>query len=146
VKIRTPGRLYAGVVRGGKLRLENDSRRRLDADLSKREGKRVYIEVHSEAQLRSLRQNAYWWVCVLPAVGKCWQSVTSDELPLDVHTIHEALVPLLLGKVDTPHGKRRRSTSGLTVEEFGRLIDQTAEYLLTRYQCVLPSPDRWEES
>lgn len=143
MKIRKPGRLYAGTVRSGKLRMDEDSRKRLDADLSKREGKRVFFEVHSEAQLRSLQQNAYWFSVVLPLVGQCWQSVTSAELPLDVWTIHEALVPLLLGKVDTPHGKRRRSTSGLTVEEFGRLIDMTAEYLWDRYQSRVPEPG-WE--
>jgi hypothetical protein len=145
VKARQPGRLYAGTVRSGKLRMDEDSRKRLDAEMLKREGKRVYFELHSEAQLRSLQQNSYWFGCVLPAVGQCWQSVTSAELPLDVWTIHEALGPLLLGKVDTPHGKRRRSTSGLTVEEFGKLIDQTAEYLWDRYQCRVPLPGQWTE-
>lgn len=144
MRIRQPGRLYAGTVRSGKLRLDEDSRKRLDSELAKREGRRVFVEIHSEAQLRSLRQNAYWFGCVLPAVGECWRAATSADLPLDVWTIHEALVPVILGKVDTPHGTRRRSTSGLTVEEFGRLIDQTAEYLWTRYQSRVPTPGEWD--
>lgn len=136
-------RVYRGYVVDGLLKLYADSKARFDHDLTKRDGS-IYLALWDEKRVRSTQANRFWWGCVLPTVAQCWQAATCAELPLDPETVHEALVGALLGYVETPMGRVRRRTSTLTVEDFGALIEKTAEYLREKHRVALPSPDEWE--
>jgi hypothetical protein len=134
---------YAGEVRGGKWRLTGDARKRLNADLAKRKDGPVWMELHTAAQLRTLRQNAWWWGCVVREVARCWQQASGAELPHSPKTVHGALMRATFGTVSTPLGEERRSSTDLTTKEFTHLIDETRAYLLERFGVVVPNPDEW---
>lgn len=117
--------------------------------LQRKAGKRVWVELLSEAQVRSSQQNRYWWAVVVATVSDLWEreglrmrTGEGVQIPLPKEVIHDALVTAFGGGVvETPLGKaRRKSTPQMTVDEFSALIDATKEYVLHKYGVVIPEP------
>lgn len=115
--------------------------------LAERKGQRLEVELRDEAAIRSNRQNRYWWAVCVKTVQECWQLERGDRLPLPKEHVHDALVMAFGGGlVETPLGRTRKSSASMTVEEFSKLIEATAEYLHHKYGCVLPKPEEWSEA
>ena len=138
-------RFAAHVTDGGVLQVYDEAKWRQTLD--KRVGKRVWVELLNEAQARSSQANRYWWAVCVATVQECWQRDRGDALPLPAEAVHDALVTAFGGGlVETPFGKaRRKSSAQMTVDEFSGLIESTADYLNSKYGCVLPSPEEWSE-
>ena len=137
-------RFAAHVTDGGVLQVYDESRWRMALD--KRAGKRVCVELLSEAQIRSSQSNRFWWAVCVKTVQECWQLERGDTLPLPKEHVHDALVMAFGGGlVETPLGRARKSTASMSVEEFSALIEATADYLNGKYGCVLPKPEEWSE-
>ncbi len=137
-------RFTAHVTDGGVLQVYDESRWRRALD--KRTGKRVTVELLSEAQLRSSQANRYWWAVCVQTVQECWQLERGERLPLPKEAVHDALVMAFGGdSVKTPLGRARKSTGSMSGEEFSALIEATADYLNSKYGCVLPKPEEWSD-
>ena len=133
-------RFAAHVTDGGVLQVYDEAK--WHQALDKRSGKRVWVELLSEAQIRSNQQNRRWWGLIVPAVQECWQRDRGDTLPLPKEAVHDALVAAFGGgMVKTPLGRARRSTTSMSTEEFTALMEAVEEYALHKYQMVIPDEE-----
>ncbi len=142
-------RFAAHAIEGPKLHVYDEGRW-LDALDKRVGGKRFWVELLSEAQIRSSQQNKYWWGVVVDTVAQLWdvdgwrwKMANGVEVPLPKEAVHDALVTAFGGGVvATPLGKaRRRSTAEMSVEDFSVLIENVKEYALHKYQIVIPDPE-----
>lgn len=122
--------------------------------LAKRAGQRVEVELRSEAQIRSARQNRFFHGPVLDFVASLWwkdgvryRTPDGADLPLPKEAVKDALVTAFGGGlIQTPLGKaRRRSTADMTVAEFSEMLERIGDYCLHKVGArgVLPSPEEW---
>jgi hypothetical protein len=102
--------------------------------LSRLKGKRVWVSVTPEKQLRNLSQNAYLWV-IYEAIAE-WSGHESEE-------IHEAMKGMFLPKRplgmpgDKPALTAIGSTTTLTVPEFSEYVDKVKRWAASQ-GCVVP--------
>lgn len=105
----------------------------------------AWVELKTEERLRSDRQNRYWRGVIVPAISACWQKAKGWAVPLALPIVHGMLIEAFFGKIETPLGFTRVSSTMLTTVEMSELIDWAREYARTTYDCNIPTPEEWAE-
>lgn len=104
-------------------------------------GKKVTLTV---ADIRSDASNSYYWVAVVEFFRGVWSAQYRKPRGLPDYTkeeAHEALVQILLGCEDGPHGARiRKRTRDLSQEDFSKLIKDGKEMAWQDYKARIPDP------
>lgn len=124
---------FVGCVQDGVLRL--DYKRQWDAFLKRFEGDEVEISIRKKHSQRSDAQNAYWWAVVVPLL--------SEHCGYSREEMHAALKAKFLGHEDLTRGLMRiGSTTKLSPQEFGDLIDQVVVWAAESLGVVIPPPTK----
>lgn len=113
--------------------------------LGRRKGRRVWLRLLGERQVRADRANRYWWGACVETVRQCWQHASGAPLPLPKEAVHDALVAAFVGVIETPLGYVRKRSRSLTSEQFSHLIEETRAYARERYRARIPTPEEWAE-
>lgn len=95
------------------------------------------VEIKRKARKRSLQANSLYWE---------WISIAAQELGYDKNDMHEAVMEA----ADCPHRAykridgtegRRRSTAGLSTQEFTAYMDRVYRLIVGELGIVLPLPE-----
>lgn len=93
----------------------------------------VYVELEDEKRMRTRQQEKLWHGVCVPTLCAFWTERALWKLPASGKASHDAChdawMRIVFGEVQTPVGRARRSSTGLTIEEYGQLIDAASEYL-----------------
>ena len=84
---------------------------------------------------RSIEQNAYWWAVVVP--------ILAAELGNNKEEMHTILCYKFLPVMVTVDGEEVRAygtTSGLTVKQFGELIEEVQQWAIQEMNIYIPNP------
>lgn len=137
-------REFAAEVRDGKAIIF--ARDAFDREIARREGRRVWLRILDERQVRTDQQNRYWWVAIVATIRDLWWKRSGAALPLPKEAVHAALVQSLCGLVDTPLGAVRVQSKTLTTAEFTDLIEGARAYALETFGVNIPTPAEWMEA
>jgi len=119
------------------LRTESDRRDLIRAIEALDLGKTWRVEIKRPQRRRSLQANALYWE---------WVGIAAAELGYDKQDLHEALMEA----ADCPHRayrgmdgtmRRRRSTSGLSTQDFAAYMDRVYRLVVGEIGIVLPLPE-----
>ena len=140
---------YTGKVEGGVLKI--NGRKGFDADIAKMEGKRGQLEIKPYHASRSLAQNGYYFVCVIPFVQYGLNELGFAKHELNAETVHEMLKAKFLkedigmdewgGEFLTVIG----STTDLNKIEFGEYIEEIRQWSLEFLGISIPDPEKQAE-
>jgi hypothetical protein len=113
-------------------------------------GKPVRIQVAEHEDDRSLRANAYYWGCVLPAIsaqakldGQRWTVDAWHELAKRQFLGYEVKKLVVAGKKRKLVIRQLRSTSGLKVKAFSVFLDRLQAFAATDLGVRFPVAD-WQ--
>ena len=125
---------FTGTISKGEFRPDLVGRWR--GSLARFEGKRLRVSLESEKKLRSLRSNAYLWVCY--AIAEEWCGHDSEELHEYMKKkflpSHELTLPS--GEILTVPG----STKNLTTDEMAEFISKVKRFFAEQ-GLYLPDPN-----
>lgn len=110
------------------------------ATLQKFAGQRIAVSLRKPRDKRSLDQNAYWWAVPV--------KVLAEHCGYTENQMHYALLGECFGFTAGPTGLTvpvKPSSSDLSVEEFGKLIDWVLVWAPSELGCALQSPSEWQE-
>ena len=131
---------YEALVKEGKLVFAEVAQFR--AELFRLEGKRVYISMSTERQLRSIIQNKYWFGVIVETFRAMWSKTRVEQglPPYTKEQIHDVLVQVLLGTEEGPVLGSRVSvpTRNLTPTDFSNLIDKARAMARDDYGLQIP--------
>lgn len=130
-------REFAGFARGG--HFIPDFPEWVTAWLVDHEGKRITATLDDEHLIRSTAQNRRHFGQLVRATMGAWNA--DRELPLHKDQVHWSLKGAFLGWVETPLGLVQKSSKDRTVPEFKQFMEDTEEYLVTKYGILIPSRD-----
>lgn len=100
----------------------------------------VFVALQDEKRVRSNAQNRYWWGTCVPTVLSCWKE-KFPKYTFNPQAVHGALVQARFGRVWTPLGPQRVSSTVLTTEEFADLIEWTKDYAREEFDVYIPEPN-----
>jgi hypothetical protein len=130
----------------GRLKLLN--REQWDAYGRSMAGKDVTLTVETPEEKRSDEANRYWFSAIVEFFRKVWSKKYREPFGRPDYTkeeAHGALVEIILGFEDGPHGTRiRKRTRDLTRSDFSKLIDEGKQMAWQDYQVRIPDPDEWK--
>jgi hypothetical protein len=130
----------------GRLRLRN--REQWDAYGRSMAGRAVVLTVQSEEEKRTDDSNRYWFGAVVEFFRVQWSKERRRPFNLPDYTkeeTHDAMVQILLGFEEGPHGARiRKATRDLPQSVFSKLIEDGKEMAWQDYQARIPDPDEWK--
>lgn len=118
--------------------VEFDSPIRWRAVLARHEGRRVEIEIGREYNVRTLKQNGYYWLMVVPHYGE-WAGEEKDEAHETLKSLH-----LMVEKV-LPTGEVIRkpgSTRKLNRVEFAAYVERVCTWLAQQGVYVPPPGEK----
>lgn len=101
----------------------------------------INVELQDERRMHSRAQERFWWGVMIPAVLELWRQEKEWTVLPEKGVVHGAFVRAVFGVVETPLGPERRSSTGLTLEEYSQLIEAAREHALTKYGVVLPDAE-----
>jgi hypothetical protein len=101
---------------------------------------KIHVELQDERRMHTRQQEKFWYGVVVPIIAQCWKSEKGWAVLPDKSVVHGRLVGTVFGMVDTPLGPERRSSTTLTLEEYGQLIEYASEYLKDKYNVIVPEP------
>jgi len=129
---------FYGEVVNGHLRLERINRFKKFLEILL-DGKRVKVTIEERKNIRSLRQNSYYWGGVLDTIEKETGNISED--------LHKAfkrkfLTPKIIGIKDTEF-MFTRSTTELSVGEFVEYIEKIRA-CVAEFGITLPDPEEYD--
>lgn len=132
-----PSPIFRAKVQGGALMVREPGR--FAGYLAKLQGRDVEVIVRAERKHRSLKQNAWYWVAIVPAV----QEYLSDgrTLPLTDEQTHYVLKSSFIGTEETPLGPVPISTKTLDVEQFSTYCERIRAHCASEWGFTIPSPE-----
>ena len=91
-------------------------------------------------RLKTRQQERYWWGPVLGLIVACWKSDPAFDWSISPSKdhVHDAFMRAVFGTVQTPMGEARNSSTKLTLEQYGQLIEAGGEHLMDKYKVPLP--------
>lgn len=126
----------SGEVRQGKLLIDPTS---LAIALREYDGKRVSLEIEPERPVRSIRQNARYWSCIVP-LAQDFLSKTRD-VPLSKDQCHYVLKSAFLGCEETPLGLVPMDSRTLTTSQFQTFCEAITVWLAENGYAVPDSAE-----
>ena len=120
--------IFSGMVKNGKLMLVN--KEMFEKYLQSIEGV-VQVIVKKRKSVRSLNQNAYYWVAVV-GIPAAQFGYTPEEM-------HEAYKYLFLRREEQGKPTTVRSTTRMTKMEFGQYVDQCRQWCAEQ-NIIVPDP------
>ena len=128
--------MLIATVQGGKPKLSEGQRNKLNNAFRAREGRLVRIAIGDMDKSRSNQQNKYYWGCVLKLVAE-YTGYTENE-------VHEWLKDQLLPKkfvtIAGVEVEARKSTSDLSTVDFQAYIEHVRAFAAMELQIVIPLP------
>lgn len=126
-----PVPLFTGMVIGGKFRLDNKAR---FAKLVKSlEGKQIALSLGEHQNLRSLKQNGWYWSVAIPLIAAT-QGYTNLQA-------HEGLKDMFL-KINTDSPLPTvRSTAELNTKEFSEFMEHVIQFGAEELGVLIPYPN-----
>jgi hypothetical protein len=138
---------FSGNVADKTLKMPRAERARFDAYVATLSGP-VVLTVETAEEKRSDEANRYWFGAIVDFFRKVWSEQYRKPFGRPDYTkeeAHGALVEIILGFEDGPHGTRiRKRTRDLTRSDFSRLIDEGKQMAWQDYQVRIPDPDEWK--
>jgi hypothetical protein len=137
---REPGRPFECVVlETGELQPTQPARARA---LGARRGEVVTVREMTVAELRSERQQRYWFVAIVGTVRDIWQRERGYLIPKEA--VHNALVTIFGGGlVETPLGQARTSSATKSKRKFNEMVEGVRDYVWHTYGVPIPSGEEW---
>lgn len=107
--------------------------------LARLRGKHVEVTVRPERKRRSLNQNSWYWVAIVPAV----QEFLSEgrAFPLSEDQTHTILKSAFIGVEDTALGPVACESKTLTTEQFSTYCEQIRAHAASEWGLLIPGPD-----
>lgn len=113
--------------------------------LARMKGKLVEVQVRPERRRRSLNQNSWFWVAIVPAVANYLSEATGNEFSDD--QAHYLLKSVFIGVIETPLGPVPKSSKTLTTEEFSTFCEKIRAHCASEWGFTIPGPEKfWEET
>jgi hypothetical protein len=115
-----------------------DSPVRWRAVLARHEGRRIEVEIGREYNVRSLKQNAYYWRVVVPFYGE-WAGEEKEEAHETLKTLHLMVEHIL------PSGELVRkpgSTRRLSTVDFNAYVERVCTWLAQQGVYVPPPGEK----
>lgn len=135
-------RLFRGRIIDGEFRADDPATRR--ELLLEWPHPVIYESLQDEERIRTRQQEKFWHGVVVPIVEQCWMHEKGWAAPPAKGVVHGALVRAVFGEIETPLGPERRSSTTLTIKEYGTLIEWAGDYLLRKYKVLIPLPNEAE--
>lgn len=138
--------VYIGNVdESGMLKIVHRSE--FDRDMSMFAGKRLRIAIRPVKKTRSIKQNRYYWGCVLNFVLQGLWDAGYPKHEVDIDTVHEFLKSKFLKKdlVSEDTGEVinvTRDTKGLSTSEFMDYIADIQQWAAEFLSIVIPDPEQ----
>lgn len=140
-----------------------DFRARIDADgkihpqgalavrrrLAKWAERWVYVTVSLEPKRRSLNQNAWYWVAIVPAVTACLNELRAkDGLgPISNDQGHEVMKAAFIGMEETALGTTPISSATLSTVQFSDYCETIRAHAASEWKVKIPGPEEyWDDS
>lgn len=128
-------------------KLELVSRDLFLADIAQYKGKDVVISIKQKRNSRSLKQNAYYWVCVQLAHSQMLE-LGNEYTENQVHEffkskflqVQETITNRKTG--ETENVMRVKSTTELDVKEFNEYIEKIARFCAEFLDIEIPLPNQ----
>jgi hypothetical protein len=135
---------FIAIVKDGKLVFTDYNRARFNEWLKDNDGHKVQIKRVSSKV--SDNRRGWYFAGVLPFMKQlvpAWQELTDEQL-------HEVLKTEFNGFiVETKHGKRKYplpvANRDVDTEQFDNYILRIADWVLTNYNLMLPSPEDYKD-
>jgi hypothetical protein len=109
--------------------------------LSRLKGKVVEVQVRPERKRRSLNQNSWYWVAVVPAVAQYLSEATGREFSDE--QAHYVLKSAFIGVVETPLGLIPLESKTLTTEEFAAYCEKIRAHCASEWGFTIPGPEAY---
>lgn len=109
--------------------------------LARLRGRDVEVTVRPERKRRSLKQNAWYWAAIVPAV----QQYLSEgrTFPLTEEQTHYLLKFAFIGTEETPLGPVPISTTTLDVEQYSTFCERIRAHAASEWGLPIPGPEEW---
>lgn len=135
---------HTGIVKEGKLKLHN--RPLLEEALSNYEGRLVELKITGKRNTRSNRQNAWYWVCVVPGFFKGLNTLGSFGRLNNHEEAHEVIKSKFLGFKERimPDGeivRTTKSTKSLDKIGFSDFAEEVIQFAAEWLNTVIPYPN-----
>jgi hypothetical protein len=112
--------------------------------LSRLKGRAVEVQVRPERKRRSLNQNSWYWVAIVPAIQGYLNE--SRDLQLSEDQTHYVLKSSFIGLKETPLGPVPLESKTLSTQEFADYCEKIRSYAATEWKLPIPGPENyWNE-
>jgi hypothetical protein len=135
---------FLGAVHDGRLHLNTDfNRARFNHHLKSLEGQRIAVTVERQGRKRSLKQNNYYWVAVVPAIADFLRTHTPDATEEDAHE-------LLKREFNPRHIKTAKGTFKIGASTTKMTTNDFTEYVMRIQQWAdengvfIPNPQEYD--